>query len=118
MTAISAPKLRALSEDNADVVNIALAISKWVVVQDLNITTGGLENPRQHLNAGGFPRTVGADVADKLSPLDTKGGNLIDSDKLSILSVEQVFDAPKNSLPPIEGLKGLGKLSNFNNRHR
>ena len=63
------PELRALTEHDADAAREGDALGHRLEPAHAHAPRGGIEHAGEHLERGGLARAVGADVAERLSPL-------------------------------------------------
>src|SRR5580658_2184799 len=103
------PELCPLAEDHADRLHILGALPAWDEPVDANLAAGGDQNAGQHLDAGGFSGSVGADVPHRLPAVDREA-DVINGSQGAVLPYEQVLDRAPDPFAALESAEFLAQL--------
>ena len=109
------PELGALPENHADGFHVVAALAEGNEAVDANLAARGHQNAGEHLDAGGFARAVGPDVAHHFAALDRKA-HAVDGGNRPVVAHKQILDRAPHPFAPVKRAKMLAKIVDVNER--
>ena len=110
------PELRALTEDRADVIGELLPFLPGDVTQHFRLAARRVQDARQHLDRGGFPRAVRTDKAQQLARFHLEGESPHRLDR-TVFRLEQRAHGAAHPRGFAFGLEGFVEVGDFDGRH-